>query len=297
MHSPAHRPSGLPYAISVYLIWGILPLYFRFLNAVPPFELIGWRVIFTIPVCIALLAAQQKFPEVRKACANPKVLGALTASALLIGGNWLIYVTAIATDRVLAASLGFYINPLMNVLAGTIFLREKLSPWQWLAVGLAAAGVGVLAWGALDTLWISLGLAVTFCGYGLVRKLVPVESLAGLTIETFVLTGPALILIGLQAAKPAGISLGNSTIDDIALACAGIFTGLPLILFTIAARRMSYSSLGFVQFITPTIVFILGLFVFHEPLNRVQLTSFVIIWAAIAVFCWDLLRDRRVPEA
>ena len=142
-----------------------------------------------------------------------------------------------------------------------------------------------------------MGLGVTFCGYGLVKKLAPVEATAGLTIESCLLILPAIGLIYWQSTQPGGISLGKSTVDDIALACAGIFTGLPLLLFTVAARRMSYSTLGFVQFITPTIVFMLGLFVFKEPLNTVQLASFVIIWTAIAVFCWDLLRDRRVPKA
>jgi chloramphenicol-sensitive protein RarD len=292
------RPSGLPHAIGVYLIWGMIPLYFRLLHEVPPFELVGWRVIFTIPVCLILVALLRQFGDVRRALTTPRTLGALAVSAVLIGGNWLIYVIAIATDHVLAASLGYYINPLMNVLAGTVFLHERLSPRKWVAVGLATIGVGVLAWGAIDTLWISMGLALTFCAYGLVRKLAPVESLPGLTVETLVLIIPALALIGWQAMRPAGISLGHSAALDATLAVAGIVTGVPLLLFATAARRMSYSALGFVQFLAPTLVFLIGLFVFHEPLRPVQLTSFLMIWAAIAVFCWDLLSARRsTPQA
>ena len=291
------QPSGLPHALGVYLIWGLIPLYFRLLHSVPPFELVGWRVIFAFPVCLLLVATMRQFGDVRRAIANPRTLAALAVSAMLIGTNWLIYVIAIATDHVFAASLGYYINPLMNVLAGTVFLKETLSRRQWLAVGLAAAGVAVLAAGALNTLWISMGLAMSFCGYGLVRKLAPVESLAGLTVETLVLIVPAMAVIGWQAGQPAGISLGHSPLLDVTLAAAGIVTGVPLLLFATAARRMSYSALGFVQFLTPTMVFLLGLFVFHEPLNRVQLISFVMIWAAIAVFCRDLMARRRSAAA
>jgi chloramphenicol-sensitive protein RarD len=295
MNLGAPRRSGLPYAIGVYLIWGLIPLYFRLLHDVPPFELVGWRVIFTIPVCLILVAVMRQFGEVRRALTTPRTLAALAVSAMLIGANWLVYVIAIATDHVFAASLGYYINPLMNVLAGTVFLHETLSRRQWLAVALAAVGVTVLAWGALNTLWISMGLALSFCGYGLVRKLAPVESLPGLAVETLVLIVPALALIGWQAGQSAGISLGHSPVLDVTLASAGIVTGVPLLLFATAARRMSYSALGFVQFLAPTLVFLLGLFVFHEPLRPVQLISFVMIWAAIAVFCWDLLSARRVP--
>jgi chloramphenicol-sensitive protein RarD len=281
----------------VYLIWGLIPLYFRLLHDVPPFELVGWRVIFTIPVCLILVALLRQFGEVRRALTTPRTLAALAVSAMLIGANWLVYVIAIATGHVFAASLGYYINPLMNVLAGTLFLHERLSHRQWIAVALATVGVGILAWGALNTLWISMGLAVSFCGYGLVRKLAPVESLPGLAVETLVLIVPALALIGWQATQPAGIALGHSPVLDITLASAGIVTGVPLLLFATAARRMDYSTLGFVQFLAPTLVFLLGLFVFHEPLRPVQLASFVMIWAAIAVFCWDLLRNRKpVPR-
>jgi chloramphenicol-sensitive protein RarD len=297
MNAASPRPSGLPHAIGVYLLWGLIPLYFRLLHDVPPFELVGWRIMFTIPVCLILVAVLRQFGDVRRALTSPRTLGALTASAFLIGGNWLIYVIAIATDHVFAASLGYYINPLLNVLAGTIFLHERLSRRQWLAVALATVGVGVLAWGALDTLWISMGLALTFCGYGLVRKLAPVESLPGLAVETLVLILPAIGLILWQAGQPAGISLGHSPVLDATLAMAGIVTGVPLLLFATAARRMSYSALGFVQFLAPTLVFALGLFVFHEPLHPAQLGSFVLIWAAIAVFCWDLLSSRKAsPE-
>jgi chloramphenicol-sensitive protein RarD len=293
MNAEAHRPKGLPYALAAYLMWGLIPLYFKLVRDVPPFELVGWRVLFTIPVGFVLVAVLRQFGSVRLALTTPRTLAALTLSAFLIGTNWLVYVIAIATDHVFAASLGYYINPLMNVLAGTLFLHETLTKRQWLAVALAGIGVAILIGGALSTLWISLALAFTFCAYGLVRKLAPVESLPGLAVETLVLVVPALVVVGWQATQAGGIALGRTTEGDVLLACAGIVTGVPLLLFATAARRMSYSALGFVQFLSPTLVFLLGLFVFHEPLRPVQLASFVMIWAAIAVFCLDLLIRQR----
>jgi chloramphenicol-sensitive protein RarD len=300
MSTAEHRPKGLPYAVAAYLMWGLIPLYFKLLRDVPPFEVVGWRVLFTIPVGLLLVAVLRQFSSVRLALTTPRTLAALTLSAFLIAANWLVYVIAITTDHVFAASLGYYINPLMNVLAGTLFLHEKLSKRQWLAVALAGVGVAILAGGALSTLWISLALAFSFCAYGLVRKLAPVESLPGLMVETLVLVVPALVLVGWQAGQPGGIALGRTTESDLLLACAGLVTGVPLLLFATAARRMNYSTLGFVQFLAPTMVFLLGLFVFHEPLRPVQLASFVVIWAAIAVFCLDLLIRQRStvePEA
>jgi chloramphenicol-sensitive protein RarD len=195
--------------------------------------------------------------------------------------------------HVLAASLGYYINPLVNVLAATVFLHEKLTRRQWIAVALAAIGVALLAQGALDTLWISLLMAFSFAGYGLVRKLVPVDALPGLTVETIVLLVPGLGLLAWQAATPQGLMMGSSLRLDLLLACAGPLTAIPLMLFASAARRLDFSVLGFIQFVTPTGLFVLSVFVFGEPLRPVQMVCFLFIWTAIAVFCWDILSRRR----
>lgn len=205
----------------------------------------------------------------------------------------MVYILAVQTGHVLATSIGYYMNPLANVLAGTLFLGERLSRRQWLAVGLAALAVSVLAWGALDTLWISLTLAFSFCSYGLVRKLAPVESLAGLSVETMVLMPVAAGIVWWFAASPAGSSMGEGITSDLLIAFSGVVTAVPLLLFAYAARRMDYSTLGMMQFIAPTIVFFLGLFLFKEPLNTSQLACFVLIWSAIAVFMWDLWLQRR----
>ncbi len=293
MSSTGARPSGAPMALGAYLIWGLLPLYLMLVSQVPPFEFVGWRIIFTVPVCLLFIAVRRQLPDLRAALANRAVLRNLLLSAVLIGANWLIYIAAIQAGHIFAASLGYYINPLVNVLTGTLFLRERLSPRQWIAVALAGVGVSILVWGALDMLWISLSLAVTFSLYGLVRKVTPVGSLPGLTIESILLLLPGIGIVLWYAAGQAGSSFGKDTASSMLIAGSGIVTAVPLLLFAIAARRMDYSTLGFFQFLAPSIVFLLGLFVFHEPLRWVQLASFIVIWAAIGLFVWDLLARRK----
>ncbi|HKT85145.1 MAG TPA: EamA family transporter RarD [Novosphingobium sp.] len=289
----AYRTGGLPYAIGAYLIWCLFPLYFALLRGVSAIEVVAWRLLFTLPFCLVMIVILRQGPQLRAAIIRPRVVAALALSGLLIGTNWLAYVIAVMHGHVLAASLGYYINPLMNVLAGTLFLRERLSRLQWLAVALAAIGVAILAWDALDTLWISLTLALSFCGYGLTRKLAPVDALPGLTIETLVLLGPALGLLAWQAGTPAGLGMGSSLELNLLLPWSGVLTGVPLLLFAAAARRLEFSTLGLIQFLTPTGVFLIGLFLFHEPLKTTQAVCFLFIWTAIAAFCWDLLSRRK----
>ncbi len=286
------QQNGLLMAFITYLIWGLLPLYLRLVHQVPPVEFVGWRVVFTLPVCLLLVMVMGQWQALKAALAWP-VLRLLMLSAILVGINWMVYILAVQTGHVLATSIGYYMNPLANVLAGTLFLGERLSRRQWLAVALAALAVSVLAWGALDTLWISLTLAFSFCAYGLVRKLAPVESLAGLSVETMVLLPIAVGIVGWYAASPTGSSIGAGLTSDLLIAFSGVVTAVPLLLFAYAARRMDYSTLGMMQFIAPTIVFFLGLFVFNEPLNQSQLICFMLIWSAIAVFMWDLWLQRR----
>lgn len=289
------RQDGLRFALGAYFIWGLLPLYLKLLQGVPPFEFVGWRIVFTVPVCLAIVVFRRQGAELLAALRNPKVLAALLLSALLIGGNWMIYIIAVQSDHVLAASLGYYINPLLNVLLGTVFLREKLSRLQWLAVAIAAVGVASLAWGARDMLFISLSLAGSFALYGLVRKLAPVGSLPGLTTETLLLTIPAIGVLLFYG--DAQLHFGHEWQNSLVLAGSGIATAVPLLLFATAARRMDYSALGFVQFLAPTIQFALSLAVFGEALRPIQLVAFVLIWSAIAVFTWDLLAKRSAAKA
>ncbi len=291
------QKSGFPAAIAAYLIWGFLPLYLLLVRAVPPTEFVGWRIIFTLPICLLIIALRGQWPEIRRAIADRRAMLMLGCSALLIGVNWLVYVWAIQRGNVFAASLGYYINPLVNVVFGTLFLGERLSWRAWIAVGLAGAGVALLLGGALTTLWISLTLAFSFSAYGLVRKQVAVGALPGLTIESLILLLPAAGIAVWYAASPAGSAIDNSIGLTASIALGGAVTAIPLWLFAVAARRLDYSTLGFIQFLAPSIVFILGLTVFGEELRPIQLASFVLIWAALAVFVWDLLVRRQTDPS
>ena len=295
-HLPPTK-SGLPAALGAYLTWGFLPLYLILVKSVPPVEFVGWRIIWTLPICLVIVMWRGQVAELKSALSNRRVLLVLLASSILIAVNWLVYIWAIQSGNVYAASLGYYINPLVNVLLGTIVLKERLSRLQWTAVALAGAGVAVLLAGAITTMWISLTLALSFGTYGLLRKQVPVGSLPGLTIESAILLLPSAGVAMWFAASPAGSSFLVSPGLSLAIVAGGFLTAIPLLLFAVAARRMDYSTLGFVQFLAPSIVFVLGLTVFDQPLLPVQAVSFALIWGAIAIFVWDLLsRRRRAPK-
>ncbi|WP_324828004.1 EamA family transporter RarD [Qipengyuania zhejiangensis] len=295
---PAHLDrTGLGAAFTAYLIWGFLPLYLILVKSVPPFEFVGWRIIFTLPLCLAIVLFRKQVPEVRAALADRKSLRWLALSATLIAVNWVVYVWAIQTGHVYAASLGYYINPLVNVLLGTLLLGEKLTRLQWAAVALAALGVSMLLGGALTTLWISLTLALSFGTYGLIRKQVPVGSLPGLTIESLLLLVPAGAVAWYYATLPAGSAFGQDTGLSMAIALGGALTAFPLLMFAIAARKLPYSTLGFIQFLAPSIVFVLGLTVFGEELKPAQAACFACIWAAAGIFVWDLASRSRKQTA
>jgi len=293
---PQTDRTGLAAAFSAYVIWGFLPLYLILVRSVPAFEFVGWRIIWTLPLCLLIVLARRQGPDLRAALANRRTLGLLALSATLIAVNWVVYVWAIQNGQVYAASLGYYINPLVNVLLGTVLLGEKLSRPQWAAVGLAGIGVSLLAAGALTTLWISLTLALSFGSYGLIRKQLDVGSVPGLTIESALLLLPSLA-VAWYYAHTQGSSFAVSTELSLAIMAGGVVTAFPLLLFAIAARKLPYSMLGFIQFLAPSIVFVLGLTVFGEELKPVQAACFACIWAAAAIFVWDLVARTRKPAA
>ena len=293
---PQTDRTGLAAAFSAYVIWGFLPLYLILVRSVPAFEFVGWRIIWTLPLCLLIVLARRQGPDLRAALANRRTLALLALSATLIAVNWVVYVWAIQNGQVYAASLGYYINPLVNVLLGTVLLGEKLSRPQWAAVGLAGIGVSLLAAGALTTLWISLTLALSFGSYGLIRKQLDVGSVPGLTIESALLLLPSFA-VAWYYAQTQGSSFAVSTELSLAIMAGGVVTAFPLLLFAIAARKLPYSMLGFIQFLAPSIVFVLGLTVFGEELKPVQAACFACIWAAAAIFVWDLVARTRKPAA
>ena len=293
---PQTDRTGLAAAFSAYVIWGFLPLYLILVRSVPAFEFVGWRIIWTLPLCLLIVLARRQGTDLRAALANRRTLGLLALSATLIAVNWVVYVWAIQNGQVYAASLGYYITPLVNVLLGTVLLGEKLSRPQWAAVGLAGIGVSLLAAGALTTLWISLTLALSFGSYGLIRKQLDVGSVPGLTIESALLLLPSFA-VAWYYAQTQGSSFAVSTELSLTIMAGGVVTAFPLLLFAIAARKLPYSMLGFIQFLAPSIVFVLGLTVFGEELKPVQAACFACIWAAAAIFVWDLVARTRKPAA
>jgi chloramphenicol-sensitive protein RarD len=284
------QSGGLPYAFSAYLIWGFLPVYFKLLTGIAALEILAFRILWSVPLVFAILYFRNQWGEFVTAFRNPAVRRLLMVSSVLIAVNWLVYVWAISADRVLATSIGYYLNPLVNVLLGRLFLGERLTRLQGVAVVIAALAVAVLMSGALETVWISLTLAFSFGTYGLVRKMVPAGSVPGLAIE-MTLLGPIALLVCVWSIYQAGGLRDFQT--EALLAFGGVITVIPLLLFATAARRMSYTALGFVQYLAPSIVFLLGAFVYHEPLDATKLACFGLIWTAIAIFTFDAFRRMR----
>ena len=295
----AAQPSGLPYAVGAYVIWGLLPAYFMLLSHVAPVEVVAQRVLWSVPLLLIIIAARNQWTELKTAIATPAILGRLAASAVLIGGNWLIYIWSVQAGHVLASSIGYYLNPLLNVLFARLFLGERLRPLQIVAVSIAGVAVALLAIGALDTLWISVTLAGTFALYGLIRKVTPVGSVPGLTVETglmFPIAAAALFFAGqLPMVFGEGFQsgFGRDGWTSFLLVFCGVITAVPLLLFATAARRMSYITLGFVQYIGPTMAFFIGLFLFKEPLGMAKAGAFALIWLGVAVFSYDSWRNWR----
>ena len=299
--APVNRPpnniaSGLPYALGAHVVWGSMPLYLMLVQSVPPLEFVAWRLVFTLPLCLAFVAATRSWSELGAVLRNRRALLTLLGSAAMVAVNWWLYVWAIHNGHIYAASLGYYILPLMMMLLGLVELGEKQTRRQWAAVTLAGLGVGILAVGALMTMWLSVSMAVTFGVYGLLRKTVAAGALAGLTVESMILYPAALGIVGWYWATPEGPALGQGWGTALAVAWSGPMTAIPLMMFATAARRMPYTVIGFLQFSSPTIVFVLGLTVFGEDLRPAQLACYVLIWAAAALFTWELLRGRRAEE-
>jgi chloramphenicol-sensitive protein RarD len=288
----AEARKGVACGLSAYLLWGFLPVYFKLLGEVLPTEVVAQRVLWSVLFLAGLILIRRRWSQLRAAVGNPKALRILAFSALLIGANWLIYIWAIGAKHVLETSLGYFLNPLVNVVMGVVLLKERLTRAQGVAVGLAALGVSVLAVGASAGLWISLSLAGTFATYGLLRKIAPVESLEGLMTETMLLA-PFAALYLLWLGAQGGMKFGTELDLSLLLALGGVVTAVPLLLFAAGARRLRYSTLGLLQYVAPTIQFLLAVLAYGEPLTTAHLICFALIWTGLAIYATDSLR--RVP--
>lgn len=287
--------AGLLYGLAAYGLWGVMPIYFKWLQAVPSVDIVAHRIVWSLLVLIAFVTVAKAWDQVRAAIRNRKTGALLLLTAILIGTNWLLYVYAINSGHILAGSLGYYLNPLANILLGRFILKERLTKMQWAAVGIAAAGIAVLAAGALGTLWISLTLCFSFATYGLLRKIIHVESLAGLTVETGLLFPIALgwLLLGGAEGRPMFGADGNET---RLLLAAGIVSTVPLLCFTAAARRLAYSTVGMLQFLAPTLQFLLAVAVYDEPFTTAHAIAFGCIWTALVLYVSSIVRDLRLAK-
>ena len=288
---------GLAAAATAFLIWGLLPLYLKELRSVPVLQVTAHRLVWGCLFALAWLAMRRELPQLARAFADPRTRWRLCLSALLISTNWITYVWGIANDRVVETSLGYFINPLVNVLLGVVLLSERLNSPQWTAVTIAAAGVSYLTWRAGHPPWIALALAATFGLYGLVRKVLTVDALAGFAAETVL-----LFPIGIGYLIWCGITgvsvLGHTTPGlNLLLAFGGPLTAIPLVLFAFGARRIPYSTVGLMQYIGPTIQLLLAIFVFREPFTRERAIGFALIWTAVAIYALDgVVRARRLAR-
>ncbi|WP_373489439.1 EamA family transporter RarD [Blastomonas sp.] len=290
------RLKGLPEAVGAYVLWGFMPLFFKQLAGISPVEIVAHRVIWAVLLIIVILAVRRRLGEYRAALIDTRTRNYMLISTSLIAANWLIYIWAIVNDQILAGSLGYYINPLLNVALGVLFFSERMNRTQIVAIILAACGVLVLASESMSSIWISLSLAGTFGLYGMVRKMAPVGSLPGLACETTLLLPLALGYVWWAGVYDPAPGWGFSTYTDVFLVMGGAATTLPLLLFASAARKMPLSTLGFIQFIGPTIQFALGVFVYNEPFTRAHAICFALIWIAVAIFSVDSVRRSRAAR-
>jgi chloramphenicol-sensitive protein RarD len=292
---------GVLSALIAYLLWGIFPVYFKLLQAVPPTEVLTHRIIWAVPFGALILHVRRQWPEVRQAFASPSTLFWLAVAALFISANWLIYIWAVQQQEVLQASLGYYINPLMYVLVGVLFLKERLRRAQLVSVLLAAVGVSYLTVMGGQFPFVAVSLALLFTLYGVIRKQVAVGAMPGLFIETLLLFPFAMAWLAWLMTSQQATFAGSTVSMALLLMLAGPLTVVPLLMFAIAARRLTLTVIGFMQFIAPTLQFIVGIF-YGEVLTPAHLVCFGCIWAAVAIFSIDAFYQQkrkppRIPSA
>ena len=289
------RDVGFAYGLAAYGSWGFFPIYLKAVSRTPVFELLSHRITWAAILLLILVWHQGHFGDIVAAFRRPRTLAVLAASTLLIAINWLVYIFSVTHNRLLESSFGYYINPLVNVALGVALLRERLDPLVRVAVAIAAGGVLWLGIHAGRLPWISLVLAFTFAFYGLLRKLAPVGALIGLTVETLLLLPLAAGYLCFVIATGRAAFLSGRPGLDALLVLGGPLTAIPLLWFAAAARRLPLSTMGFLQYISPTVQFLLAVALYREPFDRAKAGAFVCIWIALALFAYHSVR-RRKPE-
>jgi chloramphenicol-sensitive protein RarD len=277
---------GLAVGIATYVLWGIIPVYTKSVKYVPAADFIGWRILWSLAFCLIVVVAVGGLEELFRTLRDRQRMTMLASSSVLIAVNWFIFMSAIIHNHVIEISLGYFINPLINVVLGVMFLREHLPTAGRIAVALAVAGVAILTWQAGTIPWVALGLAITFALYGLIRRSVPVDALTGFSIETLLLAPLAAAWLCIWGTVGVWPDLKTGAL----LMMAGPVTAIPLMMFAFAARRLLFSTLGLLQFIAPSMVFLLGVFVYREPLGWAKAAAFGLIWLGLGIYMADVIR-------
>lgn len=286
-------PQGLSFAITAYVLWGFLPLYMKAMSHIPAPEVVAHRVIWSVPVAGLVLILLKRTSALRDALRTPRMLLMACVTAALISVNWGIYVYAISIDRALDAAIGYYINPLFSVFLGAVLLREKLSGAQWAAIALATGAVVVLALDAGGVPWAALGLMFSWGFYALAKKQLPIGPNQGFLLEVLILLLPALALVGYKMAHGTNhFAVGNPGDTWLLLGC-GVVTAVPLLLYANGAKLLRLSTIGILQYIAPTMIFLFAVFVFDEPFGRSRMIAFPMIWAALVIYSVSMWRQMR----
>jgi chloramphenicol-sensitive protein RarD len=294
LKNPSGKSSaGAAYAAAAFLIWGISPIYWRELQAVPALEIVMHRVVWSPLILLPVLTWQHRWGELAATLKEPRAMLALLLTTLLISGNWLVFIWAINHEHVLETSIGYYITPLINVFLGMVFLGERLRPLQIAALALAILAVSYLAWDYGRFPWIALTLAFAFGFYSLVHKVVAISSITGLTLEMLVLSGPAVAYLFFLSGEGMGSFLKAGTEIDLLLVATSLFTAVPLLLFTRGTKRLHLSTLGFLQYIAPSCYLLLAVFVFNEQVSEAQILTFSLILLALCCYSTDSLLTYR----
>ncbi|WP_061945265.1 EamA family transporter RarD [Collimonas pratensis] len=277
--------AGMLYAIAAYVLWGLFPIYFKALEAeIPPVDIVAHRILWSFLFLMIVLTARKQWAWVGPVLRQPRVIGGFVASALLLTANWTTYIWAVNNNHIVEASLGYFINPMVSVALGLVFLHERPRPLQWLAIAIAAGAVLWLTWQAGHPPWIALTLAVTFGGYGLLRKTASLGALPGLALETALVLPLALAFLVYTSLQGHNTFSSASTSTKWLLAAAGPITSIPLLMFAAGARRIPLSLVGVLQYITPSLQLLFGVWLYGEQLDGDRLNGFILIWCALGLY-------------
>ena len=286
--SSKHRGNaGIIYPIAAYFIWGILPIYWKVMKQIPSGDILAHRIFWSFVFLAAIISSMKRWSEFRQAFSNTKSILAVTVAAILISANWLIYIWAVNNNHIVEASLGYYINPLLTILLGIVVLREKSDIWQIIAIILALFGVGLLTYQFGQVPWVAISLAISFACYGLVKKLSSLSPLTGLAAETMVVAPLALGYLYMQVSGTAATYSNLSYGMILMILLTGVVTSVPLLLFAQGTKRVSLTTLGFVQYLSPSISLIIGIFIYNEPFTLAYQISFGLIWIALAIYTFS----------